>query len=368
MALFAQGLTSCGSDEGGAACEPNVLRACAGPGSCEGTQTCASDGSGYSECSCGGGNAGSAGAGGGGSAGSGSGGGAAGAGGNASLNPLFDLGERAVGAPCVVDADCPVTADGEAPLICISATSSEEFGTGGPQGGYCTAACEDTDACQAIDGLTVCGLYDDAAGSGYCVGLCQPGAGNGLVKCGASRAQSCFAFPDDPTVGACFPVCQSDAACGEGLFCDLGATGLGLCVATPPAGGDVGAACTPATAATDCKSGACVTLIDPDTGEDAGSFCSANCTFGLAQGCGFEEVSSVPRDAICIRPQLDDGGGGDIGFCFELCDEDADCAQAANGWVCTSLSEDGQQFTGRFGECVPPALADGPGVVVDAGN
>lgn len=366
--IFSQGLVSCGSDDEDNACEPNVLRACSGPGQCAGEQTCAADGSAYSECVCEGtGSAGSAGASNtGGSANAG--GGAAGA--AVGGAPLFEAADRVIGAPCTTDADCPTGPGGETPLVCITPTSTAEFGTGSPQGGYCSAVCQDSEECQSLDGLSVCGLIDPATGSGFCVGLCVPGSSN--VKCLAStaltadRAQACVPFPDDDTIGACFPVCQSDAGCGEGLFCDLGATGLGLCVATPPAGGDVGAACTAATAVTDCKSGICLTLLDPDSGEESGSFCSANCTFGLIAGCGFDDPSSVPRDAVCIRPQADNGGGGDIGFCFELCDEDADCAQ--EGWVCAQeLTEEAVAVVGRQGQCVPPTLAGGE-VVVDAGN
>jgi hypothetical protein len=220
--------------------------------------------------------------------------------------------------------------------------------------------------------LAACGLLDDA-GDGYCIGLCQPGNNPQAVKCISDpdefRAQACFQFPDSATLGACFPVCTSDAACGAGQICDFGATGLGLCVTAQPPGGDIGAPCTAETAETDCRSGTCVTLLDPDTGEDAGSFCSANCTFGLLEGCGFaEEEAEGARDAVCIRPQLDNGGGGDIGFCFELCDEDADCAQAGAGWVCEAdLTPEGQALVGRLGECVPPALASGGGAA-DAGN
>src|SRR5690349_8050729 len=91
LLAIAQSLTSCGSDDDdGQACEPGAPRACAVPGSsCEATQVCAADGSGYSACECpdGSGNAGSGGGGAGGSANNG--GGAAGAAGaNGVDNPL----------------------------------------------------------------------------------------------------------------------------------------------------------------------------------------------------------------------------------------------------------------------------------------
>lgn len=350
LALVAQGLTSCGSDDGGGtACEPNVLRACSGPGNCAGNQTCASDGSGYSECSCADGTAGNAGAAGSGGSSSGGGaGGAAGAGGGTAVDPIFEPGDRAVGAPCVVDDDCPVGPDGETPLICVSATTPDVFGTGGPQGGYCTAPCRESTECQAVDALSACSLFDDA-GNGYCIGLCQAGA-DGL-KCSADRAQACLPPPAGSTtnIGVCVPVCQSDSACGEGLFCNLDVTGAAVCSSTEPVGGDIGAACTQETAATDCKSGLCLTLeTDPPA-----SFCSTVCTFGLfTTGCGFNPASGVPQEAYCAQPTSLTGDLGDLGICVELCDEAADCGQA--GWECTALTPEGQEVLGRFGECVPP--------------
>ena len=363
LLALAQALTSCGSDDDGAtACEPNVLRACNGPGQCAGEQTCASDGSGYSECSCeGSGSAGASNAGSGGSAGTSNTGGAAGAGLDP-LDSLFQPAERAIGAPCVTDADCPVGPGGETPLICMTPTSTAEFTTGSPQGGYCTARCRDTDECVALDVLSGCGLIDEQTGDGYCIGLCTPNGGQ--INCLSNRAQACFQLDDDtPTVGACFPVCQSDAACGDGQFCDQGRTGLGLCTTTEPPGGDIGAPCTNETAEADCKSGICITLLDAPGGSPTGSFCSANCTFGLLAGCGSTAPAGTARDAICLQPQRATGDVGDLGLCFELCDTAADCTQA--GWICDPLTADGQTQVGRVGECVPPG--DGA-VVVDAGN
>jgi hypothetical protein len=316
---------------------------------CAGEQTCTSDGTGYSPCSCDGtGNGGSAGAAGSGNVGGSSNGGAAGAG-VAPGDALFPAADRAVGAPCTTDAECPTGPNGETPLICITASSTAQFG-GGPQGGYCTAVCSDTEECQALDGLSACGLYDNATQSGYCIALCVPGTSN--VKCFADRAQACFESEANPGLGACFPVCQSDTACGPGLFCDLGAQGLGVCTAAPPVGGDVGAPCTPETELTDCKSGLCIELAN-DAGEVSGRLCSANCTFGLIQGCGYDRVTSERRDALCGQAQTENGDVGDVGFCFELCDTAADCTQA--GWECVvNLSPEGQAAVGRLGQCLPP--------------
>jgi hypothetical protein len=248
--------------------------------------------------------------------------------------------------------------------VFVGATESGVPVAGGPQDGYCSAVCRSTTECQALDGLAGCGLIDPATGSGYCIGLCIPGAGDNAIKCLPERSQACVPPPPTSTApfGACFPICQSDAGCGTGQFCDLGRSGLGLCSSTPPPGGDIGDPCTEATAEADCKSGLCLTFAD-GAGNEAGSFCSANCTYGSLAGCGFAETISVPRQAVCAQSQAVDGDFGDIGFCFELCDTDADCAQAAAGWTCSpDLTPQGQMLVGRTGLCQPPDI--GP---VDAG-
>lgn len=366
LLLLAQALTSCGSDDdGGNACEPNRLVACAGPNNCPGEQTCAADGSGFSACTCEGVGAAGSGAGTGGSANAG-GGGSSAAGAGGAGDPVFAATDRAMGAPCATDADCPVGLNGEAPLICIPANDTTVFITGGPQGGFCTARCQDSDDCGALDPLSGCGLFDDT-NTGYCIGVCTAGADDRL-KCPVDRAQACVANPNDPPFGACFPICQSDAGCGPGLFCDLGGGGgIGLCTATTPPGGDVGAACT---AATDCKGGICLTLVDPATQQPAGSFCSGSCTLGLRAGCGFDDPlpTGVERGAICLQAQADDGNLGDVGLCFELCDVDGDCAQAAGGWTCAEFNDaDAESFFQRAGECLPPGLEVTDAGVPDAG-
>ena len=131
---------------------------------------------------------------------------------------------------------------------------------------------------------------------------------------------------------------------------------------TGTVGGDVGAPCTVENEETDCKSGICLTLLDAAGGE-AGSFCSAGCTYGTLQGCGFAEDAAA-RGAFCLQPQSPTGDFGDLGLCFELCDADSDCAQA--GWFCDEFDADLQTFVGRAGECLPPALADAD-AGVDAG-
>jgi hypothetical protein len=369
---LAQSLTSCGSDDDGdQVCEPGTPRACALPGnSCDAIQECLANGSGYTACACPGdtGNAGAGGSGAGAGGSANNAGGAAGAGGD-DLQPIFPVAARAVGAPCASDADCPVGPNGETPLTCITAGGTEPFGTGGPQDGYCSATCRDTDECLAIDPLAGCAGIDPQTGEGFCLGVCTPAGGNIACFIDEPRAQACIPSPDDPTFGACLPMCQSDAACGAGLFCDFGRQGIGLCTATAPTGGDIGAPCTVETEATDCKSGLCLNVTDPATGEAAGSFCSASCTFGLVAGCGSDDSTPLPLPAACGQSRIANGTLGDPGICIELCSEDADCAQAAAGWTCQpGLTPQGQQLTGQTGQCLPFAVPGDDTPAPDAGT
>jgi hypothetical protein len=246
------------------------------------------------------------------------------------------------------------------------------FGTGGPQGGFCTIPCDDNDACQALDSLGACSLRPTPNDPGYCIGICLTGSDTPTCLSGA-RAQACFDFEiaAQPGLGGCLPVCESDAACGAGFYCDFGATGLGLCTpdSTAPAGtGTIGQPCTEATAAADCVSGICLAFNDPVTNEESG-FCSANCTFGILSGCGFAvQAAEGTRDAACLLPQFANGTAGDLGLCIELCDVDADCEQ--DDYVCVlDLSPGAQAQLGRAGECVPPVLlGGGADAGVDGGN
>jgi hypothetical protein len=338
--LLAQLLTSCGSDGESKACNAGDLHACTcGSSDAMGTQVCKDDNSGYEDCSCDGT------------------GGLGGSGGNTSRTSNAPFSGE-VGGPCNADSQCA-----GAPLICIEATANTEFATsdtpagGGPQGGYCTVPCSTNSDCSAIDNVSVCNTA-----LGYCFGLCIPGQSS--FKCGSDRAQACVAVATD--FGVCLPRCTSDAACGPGRFCDPGETGL--CVDVQPQGGKVGDPCTVATEVTDCASGLCLRYADPnDRTVVAGSFCSASCTLGLANGCGFDDVAGGRRQAGCFQEQLDGGELGDLGLCFPLCDTTEDCAQAGNGWLCEPFGDVSvEQELGRLGECVPAVLANaraaaGPG-------
>jgi hypothetical protein len=108
---------------------------------------------------------------------------------------------------------------------------------------------------------------------------------------------------------------------------------------------------------TDCASGICLEYADPNNPTATiGSFCSANCTAGVLNGCGSDGVSSGVRQAACFEPQFAGGQTGDIGVCFPLCDTTGDCAQANVGWTCSLFAPEGAAQVGRLGECVPPGL------------
>jgi len=253
-------------------------------------------------------------------------------------------GAAAVGAPCTEDADCvPMGAD-VSRAHCILSTSYGELGEGGPQAGYCSAPCESDADCQDLDAPATCNRY------GYCVRQCEPGEGG--TKCGVDRAQACAADPGRSDVGTCLPLCRSDVACGVGRFCAPRVSGEALCVDAPPAGGDIGAPCSEQTAAADCASGLCITYPVASDISVPPTFCSALCTLGVVAGCGFNALTAAPRGAACLAPGRSGAVGGDLGLCFELCDDAAECSQA--GWICSPIDPARQSLVGRYGQCLPP--------------
>lgn len=357
LLLGSQMLTSCGSDDD-SSCVPNAQQPCFATNcpSNEGVQVCNADGSAFSACSCDGtGNAGNGGAAGSSSSGGGS-SGAAGAGGA----PVVSDERGIVGAPCETAGNCA------AGLDCVPSTAVGPFQQGGPAGGYCTTTCTDTSDCQAIDALSGCALdggtetEDTSDDASYCIALCQTGSPDpNEFKCqavaNATRADlACFPASNmaaaGRALGLCYPICQTDASCGDGRFCDLS---TGICIDEQPPAANIGAACE---VDEDCPTGLCVTI-------GGSSFCSAFCTFGSIGGCGFDaELPEGERGAACLDAGFAGGGLGDVGFCSQLCDTAADCAQA--DYDCTDLTElfaDPQIQTvfGRTGFCNPPGLAGG---------
>lgn len=323
--------SGCGDDEGGSSgCTPNATQQCLCSATVMGVQRCSEDGASFEACDCS--PVGSGGSGNGGSAGS-SAAGASGAAGAPQPAPFTG----ATGLPCEANDDC------EGGLTCIPSTSAENpFGTGGVQRGICTLACVEGDGtCQALDSASDCLLRGDAT-EGFCLPLCVLNDGN-PQRCGGRVDMACVGFAGGGDLGFCQPQCSSDVDCG-GRLCD---PGTGLCVdALPTRGpGVTGAACTPATEATDCISGICLDIENNDTG-----FCTEFCVLGSPAGCGFSASVTAP-DAACF-PTNQNAALGDRGVCVELCNVDADCAQ--DRYICDALSAAGQDALGRVGTCLPP--------------
>jgi hypothetical protein len=274
-----------------------------------------------------------------GAGGSGGGAGSAGAAGSgASPDAGITFVSGSIGQPCTSGADCAGT------LLCASATSNAEFKTGGPQGGYCTAPCRTNTDCSLRDDTSAC-----STSLGLCIGLCT--LGTDTLKCGTDRALACVAIGVD-TVGACLPYCTSNAACGAGRFCNLG---TGLCVDQAPVGGGLGTPCTAATVATDCAGGLCLEFATQTSPTGVVGFCSGYCTYGRANGCGFDAASGGVRQAYCLQPQAADGQYGDLGYCWLVCDTTNDCTQLGTGWVCNLFTDATTVSTvGRLGQCLPP--------------
>jgi hypothetical protein len=353
-----QVLTSCGSDDD-PSCDPGDEKDCPAVGcpNDTGTQVCQDDGT-YTACDCTGGSAGSGGSSG--AAGSSGVAGSSGASGMGGASMTGDVPRGNVGLPCESAGDCAFGLD------CVTSTSDGPFNNGGPANGYCTATCNADEECEALDLLSACALNggagtpDDTSDDvRYCIALCQSGAPSATeFKCslvnGARDDLACLVPGGGSGTGArelglCVPACHSDAACGNGRFCNLS---TGVCNDAAPQGLAIGEACVDNN---ECAGGSCLEL-------ESSRFCTGICTFGLIGGCGFdaEGVPDGERTAACLDPAFQGGGGGDLGFCTQLCDVQSDCAQA--DWTCEDLTEFGDpslpQQLGRFGFCSPPPAGD----------
>jgi hypothetical protein len=298
-------------------CTPGETQPCQFEFLCSGLATCSPDGSAFGVCDCG-----------------------------ALSSDVVGI----VGARCESDADC---ADG---AFCMSASSDDFVGPGGPAGGYCTFSCMGDTDCTVHDPISICSPVA-ADGSSVCIRLCQskdpaPGEAKCLnrsdVVCASVVTQGIEQFTADRQLGFCAPRCGSDDDCPQGRVCHRQG---GICTDMPAPGAPVGSACN---IDDDCDGRACEDRVN------GVGVCTASCVLGSLAGCGFgREVSS--RDAACVVPVVAAGGfsegAGDMGFCLELCDVDADCQQAGAGFVCRALTEDFATFFGRPGACARGAAA-----------
>jgi hypothetical protein len=88
-----------------------------------------------------------------------------------------------------------------------------------------------------------------------------------------------------------------------------------------------------------CAGGLCLAIENSvQGGPPVHGICSAFCVFGAQEACDWRRTpaNAGPPIGACLSP-LDDlnGGVGDIGFCFLLCDSDTDCPKTPGfAWVC----------------------------------
>jgi hypothetical protein len=180
------------------------------------------------------------------------------------------------------------------------------------------------------------------AGQNFCVPGCVPGP-PGLVdfdpgKCWGRHDLACGAADDGGHV--CLPNCNWDGNCGDGFGC-IGTTGLcrGGGSGTVP----VGSACT-----NDCLDNVCAEFAS--TGGETTRMCTAPCTIGVVPSCGWEGPGAGSAQEFCLFSSTTDAVAvGDLGFCGQLCDCNAQCANA--DFVCIPGTPAFTQATGRLGYC-----------------
>jgi hypothetical protein len=308
----------------GRSCSPGATRACQLDALCSGQETCSADGAGFGACDCG----------------------------NVPL-----IGTGIVGAACQSDSDC----DGGA--TCLRADENEYLGAGGPARGYCSSRCTVTADCQGLDPESRCvplgpqGAPDaegDPVRDRYCIRTCLSKAAEpGEAKCLNRADLACVSVVADRELplaaerqdGYCAPRCGSDSDCPTGRVCHLQA---GICTDVQAPGATAGASCR---LTTECNGLMCEDL------EAGVGTCTSLCVLGSLDACGFGR-DAILRDAACLGPLVSAGrfseAEGDLGLCQEVCDVDADCQRAAEGWVCRALNPALAEFIGRSGACDKP--------------
>jgi hypothetical protein len=287
-------------------------------------------------------------------------GGSSGAGGT-----TFDGGSTAsFGNACTSSATC-------GGLQCLN-----DLGTGFTYpNGICSLPCTppQSNPCGSIGG--VCVTYTSGT-AGICLQQCNLGQAAALpaVKCQGRQDEACQPVnqTQQNTPVACLPSCVTNADCGS-KKCH---PGLGVCADTVTPS-PIGAPCTvDATgAASDCGDGFCLTISTSTDGGVSTGFCSAACTVGAVDACGFTRnpVSSAsgPVGActfVQFQNSLDPTGLGlnngdpteDVGFCGQLCDAPADCSLRVPGWGCDITPQSTQFFNhGVCEEVATPVDAGG---------
>lgn len=318
LALGASLLVNCGSTESKAGCKAGASVACAGPGGCQGSQTCAADGASYSACDCG------------------------------ALDGGRDFpsaGDHSglLGATCQSVADCRIG------LSCLASNTSFIQGEG-PSAGLCVVSCAaDHASCTGFDPNSTCVVLDDGGtptvpddDAAFCLPTCKLGpAPASDDKCRGRVDLVCSETAAGAGAGYCRPACRSDVDCAP-RFCDLK---TGLCGDAAPTGQPIGSTCDPQNS--DCAGG-CISHTATY------AECSGVCSYGTP-GCG-QGQSSPPFDFYCYLDPSTNSGPGDLGYCSKLCDCDTDCGRADA--VCqpeTTLAPK----TGRAGVCGSATFTSG---------
>jgi hypothetical protein len=232
-----------------------------------------------------------------------------------------------LGKPCTATAACG------AGLICLLPTDTAIFGSGGPANGYCTAACTSADvaaACTAANGTCTNMGPDMNTPQVYCLRNCTHGMAGRTGKCLSRPEVACTRLTaSDGGVGkdVCIPTCSQDSDCPTGRVCDEATS---VCVATQSAGAALGTHCEPTGTTTTCA-GRCL-RIGSGTVVTA-SFCSRRCVFGNLNSCNWVgtgmSLATGGAHGVCVLSGAD-SDTGDQGYCAQLCDSVADCADKAD--------------------------------------
>ncbi|MBN1606228.1 MAG: hypothetical protein JW940_06320 [Polyangiaceae bacterium] len=218
----------------------------------------------------------------------------------------------AVGGKCVTDAACQTG-------LCLRQALSASAQTW--LGGYCSQSCGPTRGCPVGSS---CLTFEDA--SALCVASCS-------TRTDCRMGYVC-------ATGLCLPDCRLGWSCGARLQCD---SNSGACVATAPAPGPIGAACT---LNAQCASGVCTPDMDASGSTGwTGGYCTQSCSGGASCPAGSMCVTFADGTAYCSASCTADTCrpgyvcSGTLAVCLP------DCRQ---GWSCgTTLTCD--QGTGMCG-------------------
>ncbi|HVY28384.1 MAG TPA: hypothetical protein VHB79_17635 [Polyangiaceae bacterium] len=243
-----------------------------------------------------------------------------------------------LGLHCERDADCGLG------LKCLGADQDYPDGTGAPPRGLCTLECTHDSDCRGFDPTAVCATLDEmpimlAAAEEpaprLCMQGCTFGTPSGSGKCHGQLDMACRPFAVAP-LATCF---QQDDVCPDGTFCFRGACREAACGPRCNTNADCspGRSCNASTGL--CEEGElpavpvgvdCPGDQDPDStvcgygtclllsaeGANVKRMCTQTCTIGTL----------CAENGACVLPRLDPYAAGDIGYCMERCNCDADCS------------------------------------------